>query len=246
MSDRIATNHAAVPEVISKLDVDVVGVASLDDQKSSKLAEIANRLLPEARSLVVFAMETYTEVLRLHRPGRTMGAASLNELLTLHNDYLAGRLNRAVYDVVRASRRNGLKALPLPAAGCPTDGRFLEAIISYKHAAQAAGLGYIGKSSLLVTPEFGPRVRLACCLTEAELEPTDNKVPPVTECQSCSICIDNCPSGALAQPKAGEPCAINRFACASFLNASGGCCECLRLCPARSRAEAVDVDGIPS
>ena len=232
MSDRIATKHAAVTKVISKLDVDVVGIISLDDQKGSKLAETATRLLPEARSLVVFAMEVYPEVLNLHRPGRTMGAASLNELLTQHNDYLAGRLDRAIYDVVRASRRNGLKALPLPATDCPTDDRFLEAIISYKHAAQAAGLGYIGQSGLLITPGFGPRVRLACCLTEAELEPTDNQVPPVTECQSCSVCIDNCPSGAITQPKAGEPCAINRFACSSFLNASGGCSECLRLCPA--------------
>lgn len=234
MSDGITANRAAVPEVISRLDVDAVGIVSLDDQKGSKLEEITSRLLPEARSLVVCAMEIYPEILRLHRPGRTMGAASLNELLTRHNDYLAGRLNRAIYDVVKASRRNGLKALPLPTAGCPTDGRFLEAIISYKHAAQTAALGYIGHSSLLITPDFGPRVRLTCCLTEAKLKPTDHEVSPVTECQSCSICIDNCPSGALTQPAADEPCAINRFACSSFLNASGGCCECLRLCPASS------------
>jgi len=231
MSDGSSANRSTVSQVVSKLDVDAVGIVSLADHKGASLEEITTRLLPEARSVVVVAMEIYPEILQLHRPGRTMGEASLNEMLPRHADYLNGRLNRAAYDVVRTSRRNSLKALPLPAAGCPTDGRFLEAVVSYKHIAQIAGLGYIGRSSLLITPEFGPRVRFACCLTEAELVPTNGKVKD-TECLSCSICIDNCPSGALTHPEAEEPCAINRFACSSFLNAAGGCAECLRLCPA--------------
>jgi len=76
-------------------------------------------------------------------------------------DFINGRLTKAAYDVAKVSRRNGLKSLPLSAAGCPTDAIFLQAVFSYKHAAQAAGLGYVGRSSLLVTPDFGPRVRLA-------------------------------------------------------------------------------------
>ncbi len=225
------TASAAVQDFLANADVDMVGAASLYDLKGSKLEETALHLLPKTHSIVVFAMEIYTEILDHARPGgRTMGLASLNDLLDRNADFLSGRLTKAAYDVAKVSRRNGLTALPLPAAGCPLDTRFLEAVFSYKHAGQAAGLGHIGRSSLLITPDFGPRVRLSCCLTEALLKP--EKVTIASVCEGCDICINNCPSNALTQPQAGEPYVINKFACASFRNASGGCSECMRVCPA--------------
>lgn len=218
---KIATASAAVQDFLSKLDVDAIGVASLYELKGSKLEETALRLLPETHSIVVFAMEVYTEILHHSRPERAMGQASLNDLLDRNADFLNSRLTKTAYDVARVSRRNSLKALPLTAAGCPLDTRFLEAVFSYKHAGQAAGLGCIGRSSLLITPVFGPRVRLSCCLTEAQLKPGKLATPNV--CEDCDICIRNCPAGALNRPQAEEPYVINKFACASFRNASGGC-----------------------
>lgn len=229
MGTELKTDSTGLKDFLAKLDVDVVGVASLEDWKGTKLEETALKLLPQARSVVVFAMEIYREILDLASPGRAMGVTSLNDLLDANATFLNGRLTKASYDVARASRELGMKALPLPAAGCPLDTRFLQAVISYKHAAQAAGLGTIGKHSLLITPHFGPRVRISCCLTEASLEPA--RVEASWECASCSICIDGCPAGALAEPQAGEAYAINKFACSSFRNASGGCAECMRLCP---------------
>jgi len=228
---KTATENSALRKLISELEVDAVGIASLAEWKGTRLEEIALRLLPETRSVVVFAMEIYSEILDLTSPERITGAASLYDLLVRDADYLSGRLTKAAYDVAKASHRIGLKALPLPARGCPLDGRFLEAVFSYKHAAQATGLGRIGWNSLLITPGFGPRVRLSCCLTEAELEPTA-AVNETFECDSCRICLGNCPAGALAEPQAGEQYLINKFACSSFRNASGGCAECMRICPA--------------
>ncbi len=219
-----------LPDLIPQLDVGAVGIASLAQWKGTKLEETALRLLPQARSVVVFAMEIYPEILVLASPERVKGAASLNDLLDYHADFLNGRLTKTAYDVAKASRSAGLKALPLPAFGCPLDTRFLNAVFSYKHAGQAAALGKIGWHSLLITPDFGPRVRLSCCLTEAALEPTNTKM--TVECDSCGICIDNCPAGALAKPQDGELYAINKFACGSFRSASGGCSECIRICPA--------------
>jgi len=221
--------RATLQDLVSKLDVDAVGVASLPEWKGTKLEETALRLLPQARSVVVFAMEIYPEVLDLSSPNQMMGEASLNDLLGRHADYLSGRLTKAAYDVAKASRKAGLKALPLPAAGCPLDGRFFKAVFSYKHAGQAAGLGKIGWHSLLITPDFGSRARLSCCITEAALGPTHAN--SVVECDGCGICLKGCPSGALAEPKVGEQYAINKFACNSFRSASGGCTECMRLCP---------------
>jgi len=224
------TSSTILHNFISELHVDAVGIASLADWKETRLEETALKLLPQARSVVVLAMEISREVLDLASPGKAMGVASLSDLLNRDADFLYGRLTKASYDIAKASRKLTLRALPLPAVGCPLDTRFLEAVFSYKHAAQAAGLGRIGKHSLLITPDFGSRVRLSCCLTEAVLEPTQGNM--AEECGSCRICIDNCPAGALAEPQAGETYAINKFACSSFRTASGACVECLRLCPA--------------
>ena len=63
----------------------------------------------------------------------------------------------------------------------------------HKSAATRAGLGWIGKTALFVSPEFGPAVRLATVFTDLEL-PTGE---PVTEslCARCTECVDACPAG---------------------------------------------------
>ena len=225
-----AEAKVSLQDLTSEVEVDVLGVTSLAGWRGTGLEEAALKLLPQARSLLVFAMEIYPEILDLTSSERIMGVAPLNDLLDRNGDYLSGQLNEAAYEVAKASHSLGLKTLPLPAAGCPLDGRFLGAVFSYKHAAQAAGLGKIGWHSLLITPTFGPRARLSCCLTEAELEPT-TMTNITLKCDSCRICLDNCPARALAEPGNSEQYTINKFACSSFRSAAGGCSECMRLCP---------------
>ncbi|MFC1933198.1 hypothetical protein ACFLXU_06220 [Chloroflexota bacterium] len=226
--------NSTLQDLIPTLDIDTVGIARLSEFKGTKLEETALRLLPQAQSVVVCAMEIFPEILNHTRPERTMGEASLNDLMDSNTDFLNGRLTEAAYDVARASRNMGFKALPLPALGCPFDARFLDSVFSYKHAAQAAGLGYLGRSSLLLTPNFGPRVRLSCCLTEALLEPTV-KADMVNVCQHCKACINGCPSGAIIMPEGEEPYMINKFACSTYRSAAGGCSECMRVCPAADK-----------
>jgi len=66
---------------------------------------------------------------------------------------------------------------------------------SQKKAAVRAGLGWIGKNTLLITPNFGPRVRLATILTDWELPVSPSRMMP--GCGYCSICVDCCPSMCL-------------------------------------------------
>lgn len=226
---KTATANDILWDLIPKLDVNKVGIVRLSEWKGTKLEESALNLLPQAHSVVILAMEVYPEILDLTSPGRMMGTASLNDLLDSNAEFLSGRLTRAAYDIARAFHSIGLKALPLPARGCPMDARFLEAVFSYKHAGQAAGLGKLGWHSLLITPDFGSRVRLSCCLIEATLEPTNTNM--TIECDNCGICLKSCPAKALTEPQDGEQYAINKFACSSFRNASGGCAECMRVCP---------------
>ena len=71
----------------------------------------------------------------------------------------------------------------------------LRMAFSHKMAATRAGIGWIGKTDLLVTKEYGPRVRLASILLKTRIsEPT----VPIEEsrCGDCEICAINCPAQA--------------------------------------------------
>ena len=70
-------------------------------------------------------------------------------------------------------------------------------LLNLKKAAFEAGLGSRGKSDLVVTPDYGPRVRLFGVITDADLEPTPKLEKEY--CTECNICIKSCPSCALSE-----------------------------------------------
>ena len=67
-------------------------------------------------------------------------------------------------------------------------------LMSLKVLAKGAGLGWQGRSLLIISPEYGPLHRLVAILTEMPLQ-ADKPIP--NQCGDCSLCIDECPVGAL-------------------------------------------------
>ena len=67
--------------------------------------------------------------------------------------------------------------------------------LSHKMVATRAGLGWIGKTDLLITRKFGPRLRLTSILLR---EPVVSESKPIdkSKCGSCRICVDICPAQA--------------------------------------------------
>jgi epoxyqueuosine reductase len=66
-----------------------------------------------------------------------------------------------------------------------------------REAAARSGVGFYGKNTMLITRRHGSWVVLGTLVTDAELEPT----PPLgTDCGSCRLCVDACPTGALDEP----------------------------------------------
>ncbi|WP_368294164.1 reductive dehalogenase [Dehalobacter sp. TBBPA1] len=66
-------------------------------------------------------------------------------------------------------------------------------------AALEAGMGELGRNGLLITPKFGPRVRLCAVLTDAPLmpdKPVDMGVKAF--CDVCKKCAENCPNGCIS------------------------------------------------
>lgn len=71
--------------------------------------------------------------------------------------------------------------------------------VQEKAWASRAGLGWIGKNSLLVNPKFGTFVFIGELIVDLELVPTSEKVED--RCGNCTRCIDACPNQAIVSPR---------------------------------------------
>jgi epoxyqueuosine reductase len=86
--------------------------------------------------------------------------------------------------------------------------------LSDRAVAERAGIGWSGKNTAIITPEFGSWVYLGEIVTDVYLPPDQ----PITEqCGECTACLDACPTGALVQP--GQ---LNSQACLAYLTQTKG------------------------
>ncbi len=103
-------------------------------------------------------------------------------------------LNRIALRLAAELNKNGCDTL-LIAASERVDPKRIKGLFSHKMAANLAGLGWIGPSCLLITPEMGPRVRWVTILTDASLEAGE---PVPNGCGDCQICVEACPVKAFS------------------------------------------------
>lgn len=91
-------------------------------------------------------------------------------------------------------QRAGYNAVAIPASQSTNELGFA-GDFQHKTAANLAGLGFIGKSGLFITNDYGPRVRFATVLTDYKLSGGEVQKP---KCGSCNACARACPCGAIA------------------------------------------------
>jgi epoxyqueuosine reductase len=118
-------------------------------------------------------------------------------------------------------------------AGHPLGGLAL-----YPPMAQAAGLGWRGLNGLIVTPQFGPRVRLAAVFTEIENLPLyegDEHAWILDLCRYCRRCIRECPPDAFYETPIrhdnGLITALDVRKCFPYFANYHGCSICIKVCP---------------
>ncbi len=153
-------------------------------------------------------------------------------------DIINQRLDHITSKLSSMVQSDGYRALPVPASQ-QVNHKKLCGIFSNKLAAHLAGLGWIGKSCLLVTPQVGPRVRWATVLTNAPLEPAVERLQD--RCGKCRECVDICPPQAFTgRPFHEDEPREARFAadkCSDYLQkredeiGDSVCGLCLYVCP---------------
>ncbi len=147
--------------------------------------------------------------------------------------------NRDYHDIIKG-RLKELAGLMARRLGSDVKVFVDTAPLMEKPLAEAAGLGWQGKHSVLVSRQFGSWLFLGAILTDAELPPD---TPSTESCGSCTRCLDICPTDAFPAPfrldarkclayySVEHKGPIPREFRVAMGNRVYGCDDCLAVCP---------------
>jgi epoxyqueuosine reductase len=191
-------------------------------------------LWPDVRSIIMLGMNyapSSDPLAALDEPGR--GVISCYAQCSDYHDVIRSGLKRVAGGLARLS-------------GADVKVFVDTAPLMEKPLGQAAGLGWQGKHTNLVSREYGSWLFLGAILTTAEIEPD---APEVNHCGSCQRCLDVCPTNAFPAPYQ-----LDARRCIAYLtiehkghipaefraaigNRVFGCDDCLAVCPWNKFAE---------
>ncbi|MFX1510952.1 MAG: [Fe-S]-binding protein [Promethearchaeota archaeon] len=123
----------------------------------------------------------------------------------------------------------------------------LGGLVLFPPLAQKAGIGWVGKHGLLITRDFGPRVRLAAVYTSIENLPIadSNDHEWIADyCNICGICIKQCPPKAILEDAilhdSGRITNISQQDCFEYFAQYYGCSVCVKVCPFSKSSDAYE------
>jgi epoxyqueuosine reductase len=183
-------------------------------------------IFPEARSVIVIGLPITLPVLE------TSPSIHYHQLYKTVNELL----DQSTYWISNFLTERGHASLFIPRDGYGHIQLMKDnplAFFSHRHAAYLAGLGSFGINNMLLTKEYGPRVRFGSVITSAVL-PSD-RVMTEKLCTRCLRCVEICPVKALGEedyPKS----ITNKSACATRAIELAGkfaspCGFCIKVCP---------------
>lgn len=175
-----------VKNIMLSLGADLCGIAGIDRFDDAPNGYHPLDVLPSCKSVISFACRF---------PIGTLACKTAVPYTRVRNS-ITPKMDAIALDFCIEMEKNKIAAVPIPANESQWDvrtGRW-RSIISQKHTAQAAGLGTIGRHSLLITPEFGSMVWLGAVLADIELEPDCMREKI---CNNCNLCVEVCPVNAL-------------------------------------------------
>ncbi|MDE7416512.1 MAG: 4Fe-4S binding protein [Lachnospiraceae bacterium] len=215
-------NKEQVKKIVYALGEDLCGIAGIDRFADAPEGYHPCDVLPSCRSVISFACRF---------PAGVLSCKTAIPYTRVRNSITA-KMDAIALDLCIELDKSGVVTIPIPTNESQWDTKTdrWRSIVSQKHAAQAAGLGTIGRHTLLITPEFGSMVWLGSVLTEAELE-SDALLERV--CDDCNMCVEACPVNALEKLElAQQTCWDYAFGDNQFTKSwEISCHKCRDICP---------------
>ena len=183
------TKEEQIKRIILNQGADLCGIASIDRFANSPIGFHPSDIYKECKSVIVFAK-------RLPK-----GLACVNPRIVYNhtNGLSINTVDTITYESSIVIEQLGCVAVPLP---CDSPYEYWEkdnlkgkGILSMRHAAVLAGLGSLGKNTLLINKRYGNFLTLGAILTDLDLQSD-----PLSEdlcIKNCRLCLDNCPTKAL-------------------------------------------------
>ncbi len=234
--------------------VSVVGIANVERFKGSPRGHHPCDFVHKAKSVITFG------VALLHHTLHWEGYLTNSELVpsehrkdVLQNYFyeqtgyvlVNDLLDKLALCLSNLLESQGYPSLFFPATYGDTVSAFIQeripsgwGLFSQRHAAVMAGLGEFGLNNVVVTPQYGPRIRFNSVITEAELVPSALLAEKACLGESCSICVQDCP-GAISLRHDFDPVAVwyvtpartDIEVCRKLRNLHYCLGRCIKVCP---------------
>ena len=170
--------------------MDLCGIAPIERFEGAPPGFRPADIYADCRSVLVFAKRLPRTALRAEN---CVAYSHVNAVVNVEVDLMAVELSRRFED-------EGVRAVPIPSDDpyehWEPDRLYGRAILSLRHAGELAGLGRMGRNTLLINEKFGNMIQIGAVLLDTELagDPlaSYDVCPP-----GCSLCMDACPVGAL-------------------------------------------------
>jgi epoxyqueuosine reductase len=211
----------APPELVADLEAHLLGLGA----SSVGYTRVPERWIFQKKAILHTNAIVLTMEMDKPRIDTAPSQDGLEAVLEIYRD-----LGRIVNKGADYLRQRGYSAH----AGHPLMGLAL-----YPPLAQMAGLGWLGANGLIITPEHGPRVRLATIFTSIENLPflyAENEHQWAEEyCAACQVCVRKCPAEAIMpEPQRHENGHITYVineSCFPYFSDYYGCSVCIAVCP---------------
>ena len=208
-----------------ELGADLCVIAPVDRFSSAPKGFHPNDVYTACQSVLVFAKKLPIESLFATS---CIPYTYINRLITEEVDGLTLTLSRKLEYLAVGN-------VPVPSDDpseyWEADRSYARGMLSLRHAGHLAGLGVLGKNTLLINDSFGNMIQLGALLLNVRLE--GDPIATYEACrEDCQLCIRSCPQSAL------DGTTVNQQACRPLSNCRNErgfvlkkCWECRRVCP---------------
>ena len=216
-----------IRKIILNSGADVCGIANIESFSNAPKGFHPSDIFADCKSVVVFGLSLPKGLTRIDSK---LIYAHFNSFSCSQVDLIALKSSKQI------EKEFDVNAVPLPSDD-PYDYWDPEkmeghGLLSMKHAAVTAGLGTLGKSTLLLNSQYGNWLTLGAILIDVDLPPD----PPDEEIciKGCDLCLKNCPVQAInGKSVIQKKCRLNTYETNARGFSTVNCNRCRTICPMR-------------